>query len=605
MTSEDARPGPNVDPATARAGSPESASAEALRKRAETLARVKRSEIQANPEVLSPEMAALALHELRVHQIELEMQNEELRRTQEQLEISRARYFDLYDLAPVGYFTLSEHGLILEANLTVATLLGLPRGALVKQPLSHFILPEDQEIYYLSRKALLETGAPQAWELRVLKRNAAPFWVRVEATTAQDADGVSVIRAVVSDITESKRAEYERAKLELQNRQLQKAEGLGRMAGAIAHHFNNHLTAVMVNLEMALDDLTRSGQPKGHLPGALRAANDAATVSKLMLTYLGQTTARREPLDLSDVCRRSLPLLRATMPKHMVLETDLPYDGPAVSADASQLQQALTNLMTNAWEACGNVSSAIRLNVKIVSAADISAVHRFPIDWLPHDPAYACVEIVDAGCGIAHKDIEKLFDPFFSSKFAGRGLGLAVVLGIVRQHKGAVTVETDPALGSSFRVFLPVSNQKVIRQPDPPVHAPDLVSGGTVLLVEDEPMVREIGQAVLRSRGFQVLGASDGVEAVALFRRHADKVRLVICDLTMPGMNGWETLAALRRLAPAIPVILASGYDEAEVMAGDHPELPHAFLSKPYQVQSLRDAIGRALRHGKARPEKL
>ena len=158
-------------------------------------------------QALSPEAAQRALHDLRVHQIELEIQNEELRRTQEELEVSRARYFDLYDLAPVGYFTLSEQGLILEANLTAARLLGVERGSLVKQPLSRFVLREDQDIYYLHRRALLETGAPQAWELRMLKKDAAPFWVRVEATTVQGPDGASVCRAVVSDIAESKRAE--------------------------------------------------------------------------------------------------------------------------------------------------------------------------------------------------------------------------------------------------------------------------------------------------------------------------------------------------------------------------------------------------------------
>jgi two-component system, cell cycle sensor histidine kinase and response regulator CckA len=215
MTPKDAGSSPAADPST--------------RKRADTVAGERAGEMPENLEALSPEIAWRALHELRVHEIELEMQNEELRRTQEELEISRARYFDLYDLAPVGYFTLSEQGLILEANLTAAKLLGVARGALVKQPLSGFILPEDQDSYYLHRKMLLETGTPQAWEMRVLRKDAAPLWTRVEATTAQGADGVSVWRAVVSDIARHKFDEAEKAKLEAQNRQLQKAEGLGRM----------------------------------------------------------------------------------------------------------------------------------------------------------------------------------------------------------------------------------------------------------------------------------------------------------------------------------------------------------------------------------------
>src|ERR1039458_9221540 len=207
MTPKEPRSNRPVDPSTDSTGSPEADSGQALRQRAEALTGERSGEMPENLEVLSPEVAGRVLHELRVHQIELEMQNEELRRTQEELEVSRLRYFDLYDLAPVGYFTLSEQGLILEANLTVAKLLGVARGALVKQPLSRFILPEDQDIHYYHHKTLLETGGPQAWELRVLKKDAAPFWVRVEATTAQDADGASVCRAVVSDITESKQAE--------------------------------------------------------------------------------------------------------------------------------------------------------------------------------------------------------------------------------------------------------------------------------------------------------------------------------------------------------------------------------------------------------------
>ena len=175
-----------------------------LRKRAEEKARADEDKTL---DVLPPEEARQVLHELRVHQIELEMQNEELRRAQVELEASRASYFDLYDLAPVGYVTLSEKGLILEANLTAATLFGVARGALVKQPLPHFILPVDQDIYYRHRRQLLETGAPQVCELRMMRADAAPFWARLQATAAQDAVGAPVCRAVVSDITEQKRAE--------------------------------------------------------------------------------------------------------------------------------------------------------------------------------------------------------------------------------------------------------------------------------------------------------------------------------------------------------------------------------------------------------------
>jgi two-component system cell cycle sensor histidine kinase/response regulator CckA len=579
-----------------------------LRRRAEEAVRGKAAGMPENMENLSPGEARQVLHELRVHQIELEMQNEELRRAQGELEASQARYFNLYDLAPVGYFTLSEQGLILEANLTAAASLSLARGALVKQPLSRFILPEDQDIYYRHRKLLIETGDPQVCEMRMLRADATPFWVRVEAAIAQDGEGAPLFRAVMSDITVRKRAEEEKVNLEAQNRQLQKAESLGRMAGAIAHHFNNQLQVVMINLELALDDLPRGEGPIRNLTAAMQATDKAAEVSGLMLTYLGQRPGKCEPLDLSEVCRRSLPMLRASMSKEVGLESDLPSPGPAISANENQIEQVLTNLVANAWEAVGVGHGAIHLRVKTVSSADILAAHRFPIDWRPLDNAYACLEVADTGCGIDGKDIETIFDPFFSSKFTGRGLGLPVVLGIVRVHQGAVTVESGPGRGSIFQVFLPLSVEEVPRRLEQAWNdggtliskAAPIVSG-TVLLVEDEEMVREAAAAVLEYLGFMVLEAKDGIEAVEVFRQYQNEIHCVLCDLTMPRMNGWETLAALRKLAPDIPVILTSGYDKAHVMEGEHSEQPQAFLGKPYKLKELSDAICHALTPGSTR----
>ena len=423
----------------------------------------------------------------------------------------------------------------------------------------------------------------------------------------QDEKGNWLVAEVNVDISERKRAEAEKAELEAQYRQLQKAESLGRMAGAIAHTFNNQLGVVIGNLELAMMELSQGASPHAKITAAMKASNRAAEVSGLMLTYLGQSFDKRESLDLSDACLRGLPVLRAVIPGDVVLETDLPSPGPAISANANEIQQVLTNLITNAWEAVGKSRGAIHLNIKTVSPSEIPASHRFPIGWQPQDHAYACMEAADAGCGIEDKDIEKLFDPFFTSKFTGRGLGLPVVLGIVKAHGGAVTVESEPNRGSTFRVFLPVSGEEVPRQPNkgncgdtlqqgvPTIASPMKMEGSvTVLLVEDEEMVREMAADMLKSLGFSVLEAKDGVEAVEVFRQRQEEIRCVLCDLTMPRMNGWETLTALRKLAPDIPVILASGYDKDQVMAGDHPEWPQVFLGKPYKLKGLSDAIGQA-----------
>ena len=408
--------------------------------------------------------------------------------------------------------------------------------------------------------------------------------------------GKSLVRMeIATDITERKQIEEEKQKLEEQNRQFQKAESLGRMAGAIAHTFNNQLGAVIGNLEMVLMDLPQGAGHFDSLTAAMQAANKAAEVSGQMLTYLGQSFDKRELMDLAGVCLKNLPIIQSSLPGKVALETDLPTPGPTISANANQTQQVLTNLITNAWEAVGEDGGSIHLRVKEVSLTEIPIVHRNPIDWQPQDNAYACLEVTDTGCGIADKDIEKIFDPFFSSKFTGRGMGLAIVMGIVRAHGGVVTIESEPGQGSTFRIFFPVSVEEVLRQHDKAAQPSATEGGGTVLLVEDDEMVRNMAAAMLKRLGFTVLEAKDGVEAVEIFRERKDEIRCVITDLTMPRMNGWETLTALRKLAPDIPVILASGYDKAQVMAGDHPELPQVFLGKPYKLKGLSDAISQAL----------
>jgi len=433
-------------------------SEQALRRQAEAKARINESQTQ---NALSPEETRQTLHELKVHQIELEIQNEELRRAQVELDAARSRYFDLYDLAPVGYCTLSEPGLVLEANLTAVNLLGVARADLVKQPLSRFILREDQDIYYLHRKQLFETGEPQACELRMVKKDGTVFWTHLEATAAQDDDGALLFRTVLSDITPRKLMEEEKSKLEAQNRQLQKTESLGRMAGAFVHHFNNMLQVVIGNMQLAILKLPQDAVSVKNITVAIQAARAGEKITSQTLTYLGHISDELKPLDLCDVCRLGLPMLQAAIPKNVILETDLPSRGPTIIASANQMQQVLTNLVANAWESVADGQGVIHLRVKMVSAADIPTIHS-PTDWRPQDSFYGCLEVTDTGCGIARSDIEKIFDPFFSSKFIGRGLGLAVVLGIAKAHHGAVSVQSDPGQGSTFRVFLPVSAENVV-----------------------------------------------------------------------------------------------------------------------------------------------
>jgi len=533
---------------------------------------------------------------------------------EEALRESEEKYRLLVENANEAVCVLQD-GIFRYANRMCGEMLGVPVAELIGVSMLKFLNPDDRETAINQHLRILRVEpAAGRTDFRILTRHGEERWVDVNSVEIVW-NGKTATLNFATDITDRKlaeealRAEVAKAELEAQNRQLQKAESLNLMAGAIAHTFNNQLGVVIGNLELAMMELSQGTSPHAKITAAMKASNRAAEVSGLMLTYLGQSFDKLEPLDLSDACRRGLPMLRAAMPRNVVLETDLPSPGPVISANENEIQQVLTNLITNACEAVGEGRGAIHLNIKTVSPSEIPASHRFPIGWQPQDHAYACMEAADAGCGIEDKDIEKLFDPFFTSKFTGRGLGLPVVLGIVKAHGGAVTVESEPNRGSTFRVFLPISGEEVPRQPDkvgnngncgdtlqqgvPTIPSPAETEGsGTVLLVEDEEMVRDMAAAMLKRLGFSVVEAKDGVEAVDVFRKHKDKIRCVLCDNTMPRMNGWETLTALRKLAPDIPVILASGYDEAQVMAGDHAEWPQIFLGKPYKLKGLSDAIG-------------
>lgn len=548
-------------------------------------------------EIPPPDSSLQLIHELQVHQIELELQNEELRKAQAALEESRARYMHLYHNAPVGYVILNTAGIIIQDNATFAKMVGRHQSQLHGKAFAEFLVPEDQPIFRARLRAFFKhpddkhievrigtseniclyvdlAASPQMPDNRATEPHAHELLVTVTDITARakaeealqksrgfvlavinslsshvcvlNAQGeiiavneawrkfaaanppvpgnISVgvnylticgcaegeeketacafaegIRAVLrgeiplfsmeypchsdkeqrwfvgrvtrladdsgfhavvahEDITERKLLEKEQLQLQTQINQLEKAESLGRMAGAIAHNFNNMLTVVLGNLEMALDDML---DPKGSisLKAALQAAWRASEMSGLMLTYLGQTVEVKEPHDLSYICSHGLPRLMLAKPAECQIRTSFPSPGPVVTASAKLIQQMFSNLMANAWESLEERPGNIEATISTVDGQQISSGHRFPLDWQARqDIRYACLEVRDSGIGIADRDLKKIFDPFFSSKFTGRGMGLSVVLGILRAHEGAVTVESFPGKGSVFRIYLPCSS---------------------------------------------------------------------------------------------------------------------------------------------------
>lgn len=398
----------------------------------------------------------------------------------------------------------------------------------------------------------------------------------------------------ITDLTEHKKIEEERRLWERQRQRLYKAESLNRMAGAVAHHFNNLLGVVLGNLELFLCEQPRA-EANDVIVEAMNASRQAAEVGGLMLTYLGQSTARQQPLDLAEACRGALPRLRSGIGQNVNLTTDLPSPGPTVVANADQLQQVLSNLIVNASEAIGSGQGSIRLAVGPVAPADIPATNRFPIDWQPPDKAYVCLEVQDNGSGMTDKDIEQIFDPFYSTKFTGRGLGLPVALGIVRAHQGGITVQSEPARGSVFRVFLPLAAEFAPARTDEVSRVSQPGRGRTVLLVENEEMVRSITEKMLQHLGFTVLTAKDGPETVGIFRQNRDQIHCVLLSLPIPFLDGRELLRSIHEIDPDVPVLIASFFDEAKKLRWDQAKEPRAFLAKPYQMNALKETLGKVM----------
>ncbi|OGQ94991.1 MAG: hypothetical protein A2521_12805 [Deltaproteobacteria bacterium RIFOXYD12_FULL_57_12] len=521
----------------------------------------------------------------------------ERRRAEEELRLQSAILNNMTE----GVYLIRMDGIIVYANLKFKEMFGYDSEELIGRHASMVNYPTEKDPEETAREILDILDKEGVWqgEIQNIRKDGTPFWSYASVSVFSHSQHGKVLVAVHSDITERKQAEEERIKLERRLEQARKAESLGRMAGAIAHLFNNQLAVVIGNLELVLDDLPQESDFRPSLIASMQASRKAAETSRLMLAYLGQTTGLKKPLDLGEAIREALPLFHASMSVDVSLKTEIPPQGPFILGDSAYIKQILGNLITNASEAIGEGKGEIAVSLRTVSKAETQGLRFIPLHWEPKAENYVCLSVSDTGCGMDETTLEKIFDPFFSTKFVGRGLGLPVVLGLVRAHDGAITVENQLDHGATIQVFFPLHTQTLPSLKEDQSVSSVLEKGGLALVVDDEPMVRDMAQAMLKRKfGYQVLAARDGYEAVEIFRVRKDEISLVLLDLSMPGMNGWETLARLRALRPDIRVIIASGYDEAQVMQGDYPERPQAVIRKPYSLADLKAVLEKVQKGG-------
>ncbi len=385
------------------------------------------------------------------------------------------------------------------------------------------------------------------------------------------------------DIDELKRTEAERETLRLKMLETQKLESLGVLAGGIAHDFNNLLTVILGNATLARDD---SEVEDDRLVQIEAAARRAADLCRQMLAYAGKGNFLIQHIDLSTLVRDTANLLNVSISKKVRVTLDLATRLPAIRADASQLRQVVMNLVINASDAQGDQTGEIRVSTSLTRPEPRTAavVHSFDLP----DGDCVCLEIADTGQGMSPATLARIFDPFFTTKFAGRGLGLAAVLGIVRAHQGALTVESAVGCGTTFRLFIPAAPTGTapttpVNSTVPFAHRP----GASVLIADDEPSVLAAADTILRRHGYKTVLARDGVEAVRCFRENFRQLSAVLLDLTMPGLDGAEVLRVIRAVHPAARVLVMSGYSEQDVMTRLHGLGEVAVLRKPFTQDML------------------
>ena len=537
--------------------------------------------------------------ELREANRDLEEQASEREKAQVALRESERRYRTLVENAPEAIFVLDmDSGRFIDVNENALRLFKFSREDLLRMgPLdvSPELQPDQQPSAVAAPKLMQEALEGETltfeWSHRDAQGTEIPTEVRLVRLPSSQA---KLVRASVTDIRPRKQAEKERHELEAQMQHSQKLESLGVLAGGIAHDFNNLLTPILGHSDLALSKLPTTSPIVEHVEYIQAASLRAAKLCQQMLAYSGKGQFVVRSFNLSSLVEEMRHLLQTVIPKNIAAEFVLAENLPPIEADAVQIQQVFLNLVTNAADAIGNENGFISITTGTIEVSDD---YRYQAMWDESlDPGlYTYVEVTDSGCGMDDETQDRIFEPFFTTKETGRGLGLAAVLGIVRGHRGTIKIYSEVGQGSTFKALFPCTDQSEESLEQDVPSAVDWRGSGTVLVIDDEEGVRMVAARMLESRGFQVLTAGDGVEALEVFEKNRDRIQAVLLDLSMPQMGGEEVFTELRRLRPGIPVIMSSGYNEKDVTRRFVGKNLTGFVQKPYREADLMTILRQIL----------
>jgi PAS domain S-box-containing protein len=488
-----------------------------------------------------------------------------------------------------GVFGQDRNGRCAFVNRAAAEMLGYASDALLGRNLHstvHHSRPDGSPYPpdACPMQSVLRTGEPRRGRDEVLFRaDGTSFPIEFSANPIRREGRTEGLVVTFTDITERRRSE----ELLLQSAKL---ESVGVLAGGIAHDFNNILTAVLGNASLAriaLDPTSPALESISQIEEASRRATD---LCRQMLAYAGKGRFVLQRTNLNELIENTTHLLQVSISKKAVLRLNLDNRLPSIVADNTQIRQVLMNLVINASDAIGDRSGVISISTGVVRADRDYLDKTIQAPDIPTGD-YVFVEVSDTGSGMTPEVQARIFEPFFTSKFTGRGLGLAAVSGIVHGHKGALKVYSEPGKGSSFKLLLPVAAQPTEVPAGPAEKEITIVPRGTILIVDDEETVQAVAARMLEALGFAVLLASDGLQALQIYAQKRDTITAVLMDLTMPHLDGEEAFRELRRMDPHVRVLLMSGYNEQDAIARFVGKGLAGFIQKPFNVNDLKESL--------------
>ncbi len=452
----------------------------------------------------------------------------------------------------------------------------------------------DRQVVLDAFRRCAERGQEYDLEFPFTTADGRKIWIRTTAQAVWDGDRVVKVVGNIMDVTDRKQAEAERIALEQQFHHAQKLESLGVLAGGIAHDFNNILTVIMGHCYLVKEEMIPEQEYKQAIQKIESAGNRAADLCRQMLTYAGKSPLVQTRVNLWLLVDEVVRMLQAAIKKNVAIELAMQRVVPEIQGDTGQIQQIIMNLIINAAEAIGENIGTVRVALtRVLVEADHAETNTFgtviPVG------GYICLEVTDTGSGMDEETQNRIFEPFYTTKFTGRGLGMSAIHGIIKSHEAHLHMTSTPGIGTTFKVFFPVAQSSDFSETDSIVSVPCERAGGTILLVEDEEILRSMGATMLNALGFIAMTASDGREALQIYSERESEIDVVLMDLIMPVMGGIDAYHELRKSAPSLPIVFCSGYSVELVDHIIKNDQQTGFVPKPYKPDELRDMMARMM----------